>query len=207
MSTRAPHIYNEFLVFRNLDEYIESAISIEMLIREGIFNIGRRELRYLLESIVKYYKTDMTVQSGSLRDRIIYFKDHIPNSSIDIVFDIDVGALAELENDFKNEIKDTFIKSCAYVHPSESQIKERLNNYEKGNTIGFESITQLRKMNKILFRAYDMILLIIFHALGLSLAKDIFINVLEEKRDWNFHKGKYVSVLSTLFSNKAERKK
>lgn len=207
MSTRAPRIYNEFLVFRNLDEYIESAIGIEMLIKEGIINLGRRELRYLLESIVKYYKADMTVQEGSLRDKIIFLRNEIPNSSIDIVSDINIGGLAGLASNFKNEIKDTFIKSCAYVHPSESQIKERLSNYEKGNTIGFESITQIRKMNRLLFRVYDMILVIVFNDLGLGLAGDIFVGVLDENRDWKYHKGKYISVLSSFFDYKVERKK
>lgn len=56
-------------------------------------------------------------------------------------------------------------------------------------------------MNRVLFRAYDMILVMIFHSFGHSMSKDLFEQLFDENPKWKFHKGKYVKEFrKTLFN-------
>ena len=61
---------------------------------------------------------------------------------------------------------------------------------------GFESIKMLIDLNKLIFRAYDMILVMIFHSFGDSMSGDIFIQLLDDNDKWRFHKGKYTKEYS-----------
>ena len=38
----------------NVDDLLETVVAIPLLVEQGIFNTARRELRYLLESLVKF---------------------------------------------------------------------------------------------------------------------------------------------------------
>ena len=51
-----------------------------------------------------------------------------------------------------------------------------------------------------------MVLVLIFHGLGLGLAGDVFTVALDDIQTWKFHKGKYVSTLAKYFDYKVERK-
>lgn len=56
------------------------------------------------------------------------------------------------------------------------------------------------EINKLVFRAYDMILTMVFHSFGYSMSKDLFEQIFNDNPIWKFHKGKYVKEYSkTLF--------
>lgn len=64
----------------------------------------------------------------------------------------------------------------------------------------------LADMNKLIFRAYDMILVMLFHGFGDSMSGDLFIQLLDDNKKWKFHKSKYVkNILRTLIINMKER--
>lgn len=206
-STRADDIYKEFLTISVIDELIESSIAISYLSEQGIYNPLKRELRYLLELTVKSVGVDFNMMGKSLSERIDYFQNKVPSSSIDY---IDTYRLPfnDLENnEFKSDIKDLFYKSSSYVHPSKKQFTERLYNKQKGNYIGFDTAEMLSKFNKLLFRAYDIIITLLFHGFGESMTGDLFIQIFDKNKKWKYHKGKYVGKYSHLFDCKVERKK
>lgn len=205
-STRSREIYDNFLTINATDDIIQSVIAIQSLIEHGIHNTVKRELRYLIEMMTKYVIVDYARMGDTLNNKILFLKEEIPNSSIEIIdsyappFD-DIT----LNNTFKAEIKDFFYKACAYVHPSKTQIDEQIKNYSNGNTIGYESAKMLADINKLTFRAYDMILVMILHGFGESMSGDIFIQVLDDNLKWKFHKAKYVKEYSKKFDYKYER--
>jgi hypothetical protein len=55
--TRYPES-NRWLLHRFVDDLLESTIAIFVIARQGVFNVGRRELRYLLEAVVKHVFVD-----------------------------------------------------------------------------------------------------------------------------------------------------
>lgn len=195
-STRAGKLYDDFLCIRAIDDLLQSSIGIQMLIKNGIHNTVRRELRYMIEMITKYVVVDYAKMGDTFETKTDYLKNEIPNSSIDIVNDYSTPFSTSFNEDFQSEIKDFFFKACAYVHPSKKQIDEQINNYKKGNTIGFESAKMFSNINKIVFRAYDMILVMVFHSFGVTMSGDLFEQIFNENPKWKFHKGKYVKEFS-----------
>ncbi|WP_419678479.1 hypothetical protein ACN2EN_05635 [Aliarcobacter lanthieri] len=204
-STRVGKIYDDFLTIKAIDDILQSVIAILSLVENGIHNTIKRELRYLIEMMTKYVIVDYIKMGEKITIKTQYLKDSIPNSSIDIIDQYTPLLSVEKNDDFKTEVKDFFYKACAYVHPSKKQIDEQVKNYERGNTIGFESSKMLADMNKLIFRAYDMILVMLFHGFGDSMSGDLFIQLLDDNKKWKFHKSKYVKEYSKNFDYKHER--
>jgi hypothetical protein len=197
-STRAGNLYDDFLCIRAIDDLIQSSIGIHMLINNGIHNTVKRELRYLIEMITKYVIVDYAKMRDSFEIKTRYLKENIPNSSIEIVTEYSTPFSTPIKENFQNEIKDFFYKACAYVHPSKKQIDEQINNYRKGHSIGFESAKMLSNITKTVFRAYDMILVMVFHSFGISMSKDLFEQIFNDNEKWKFHKGKYIIEFSKV---------
>ncbi|UOE47415.1 hypothetical protein MTO98_23700 [Mucilaginibacter sp. SMC90] len=190
-STRAKEIYDEFLTIHVIDELIESAIGVMSLVESGIHNMPKRELRYLIELVTKYVIIDYALMGDSLDNKKQYLLDEIPKSSITVI-DRYATPFAARQTEFRNEVKDFFYKACAYVHPSKKQLDEQIRNRRNGHTMGYESTAMLSDINKLIFRAYDMILVMIFHGFGPSMSKDVFEQMLDNDKTWKYHKGKYI---------------
>ena len=149
----------------------------------------------------KYVVVDYVKMGESFESKTEYLRDHVPRSSIEIINEYSTPFSDDLKDRFQSEVKDFFYKSCAYVHPSKKQIDEQMSNYGRNNTIGFESAKMFTDINKVLFRAYDMILVMTFHSFGHSMSKDLFEQAFDENLSWKFHKGKYIKEFrKTLFS-------
>ena len=190
-STRAKSIYDNFLCIRAIDDILQSSIGILNMTQNGIHNTVRRELRYLIEMITKYVIVDYAKMGDSFEVKTEYLKTKIPNSSISVVDEYSTPFSSPIKENFRSEISDFFYKACAYVHPSKKQIDEQMLNYSRGHTIGFESAKMFTDINKIIFRAYDMILVMVFHSFGPSMSDDLFEQIFNDNSKWKFHKGKY----------------
>ena len=184
-----------------IDELIESTVGIVMLSEQGIYNPQKREIRYLIELVIKAVITDFNMMGKSLDEKLDYLYKVIPNSSIDIIDDFTLPFTKTLNTKYKAEVKDIFYKSCAYVHPSKKQFSERLKNSKLGNYIGFDTAKMLTVNNKMLFRTFDIILILIFHGFGYSMSRDILLDVFYEDSKWKFHNGRYLKEYKKLFIN------
>lgn len=200
-STRAKHIYDNFLCIHATDDMLQSAIAIQMLATNGIHNTIKRELRYLIEMITKYVLVDYAKMGQDLSIKLQYLQDEVPNASIDVIQDYATPFPEPMATQFRTEVKDFFYKSCAYVHPSKKQLDEQLNNYQRGNTIGFETAKMFTDLNRLIFRAYDMILAMCLHSFGPSMSKDLFEQLFDDDPKWKFHKGKYVKAYRNKLFN------
>jgi hypothetical protein len=67
-------------------------------------------------------------------------------------------------------------------------------------------VATLNRFNRLAFQVYDLVLVRLFQGLGLSMAGDIFTDILDHEPSWRFHKGKFVSRLSKCFDCKHERR-
>ncbi|WP_419777758.1 hypothetical protein [Malaciobacter marinus] len=155
--------------------------------------------------MTKYVIVDYVKMGKSFNIKTNYLKENIPNSSIEIIDQYTPPLSADKNEEFKAEVKDFFYKACSYVHPSKKQIDEQIKNYNKGNHIGYESAKMLADINKLIFRAYDIILMMIFHGYGHSMSGDLFVQLFGDNIKWKFHKGKYVKDYSKNFDYKHER--
>ncbi len=197
-STRASHIYDKLLTIQVSDDLIQSIIPLRDLVVNGVHNMARREIRYLLETVVKYLVVDQEQIGKALTDKMAYLGTAIPNSSIEVVDRMTTPFNPATDQEFKNEIKDLFYKACAYVHPSQRQIEEQIANYDKGNHLGFETTKMLGSITTLLFRTFDILLTLLFIGFGASMSKDLFEKLFNDEPKWKFHKGKYVKQYATL---------
>lgn len=205
-ATRFEKFVDNSLFFRSIDDINQSVITILTLIEQGMLTPARREMRYILESSVKNLYVDQKTPSSNFDDKIVFFHEQVPPSSISVVDDLDLPLSAENKALFIADIKGIYSTACAYVHPSKTQIDERVRLARVEAYIGFERPKDLEKINKELFRLYEATLVLVFSALGISFLGDIFINWLDDYQDWRFYKGKYMKAISTAFDYKAERK-
>lgn len=204
-STRAKALYDDFLIIRSIDDLIQSSLGIHSLVMNGTHNMAKREIRYLIEMSVKYNVVDQENTGKSIVEKSRYLESDIPRSSIDVVERMKTPFASDVDKEFKNEIADLFYKSCAYVHPSREQLDAQLESYRKGNYIGFESAEQLEKLVKVVFKAYDIILVNVFMGFGESMSGDLFEQVFDDMPDFRLKKGKYMKRYSALFDYKRSR--
>jgi hypothetical protein len=206
--TRYPEA-GKWLQQRFADDFLESAVSVAMLAKEGVFNSPRRELRYMLEAAVKYVYVDQQVPGeASTDDRLALLRDtkQVPRSSINPIDDTTIRMLNEPDA-FRHAVRSAFGVLSGYVHLSERQLKERLVRTERGEFSGFESAKTLEAFNRLVFQTYDLVLVLLFEGIGPSFTGDIFIQALDDEPDWKFHKGRFMSRVGKHFDYKLERQR
>ena len=208
-STRAGDESRNSLVIRSIADFGQSVAAASHLAREGLINPVKRELRYVIESMVKYLYVDEKIRKDAtipkLEERLDFLHANV-DSSIDVRHQLELPALhADDAKQFIDELYDAYRECCAYVHVSRRQIEDRLKLDAAGRSLGFENADDLRKIGRLMFRVYDIALTLFFHGYDLSMTGDVFINPLDEHPKWKFHKGKYVACVSAYFDYKHER--
>ncbi|MGB3384774.1 MAG: hypothetical protein WBA64_08845 [Marinomonas sp.] len=203
-SVRAHNFSKNALSIQSTDDLAQSILACSYLYDEGLITPIKRELRYIIESSIKYLYTDQQTQGQKLEEKIQFLESL--GSSIDVRKELKLPALHE--DDAKlliSELNDVYRECCAYVHVSPRQVSERLDQRDRGGALGYETTDELRKLNKLIFRVYDMALSLYFHGYDLSMTGDLFVGALDDMPKWSFHKGKYVSAVSAYFDYKHER--
>lgn len=207
LMSRRSSIYDEFLSFRFIDDTLQSVVAVWSLAKEGQLTVAKRELRYLLESVSKHVYADLKLMGQPLAKKINFLAEHIPSSSVSFAEDFRLYSYSDPENKaFMDEIKSRYSSLCRYVHRSPEQVQESLRLLAQGISPGFETAKQLELFVRELERVYDVLLVLLFNALGLGLSGDVFVQVLDDLRTWPYHKTRFTKLLSEEFDYKAERR-
>lgn len=189
--TRYPD-HDEWMLQRFTDDLLESAISVLLLAREGVLNVGRRELRYVLEAATKYVFIDQQVQGATpLAERVALLGDttRVPRSSVEPIHEVTFRLVEG--KPFRDAVTSAFGALSGYTHASKQQLDERLRRAARGEWTGFESAATLRTFNRLLFRTYDLVLVLIFEGIGPSFTTDLFEQGLTDQEKWRYHKGRF----------------
>lgn len=208
-STRAGKYSENSVVVRSTEDLVQSVLAAWNLVQDGLINPVKRELRYVLESSVKYLFVDQQSESGkpltTLDERLDFLEANV-DSTMDVREQLKLHLFhPDDAKQFIDELYDAYRECCAYVHVSRRQIEERLQLAEEGRSLGFETADELRKIGRLMFRVYDMALALYFHGYGASMTGDVFISGLDDWPGWKFHKGKYVRIVSAYYDYKHER--
>lgn len=204
--TRYSHA-NEWLIHKFVDDFLESAISVHSLAIQGVYNVGRREMRYLIEAAVKHVFVDQQLPGHTpLVDRLAFLGDasKVPRSSVSPVDQLQVRMIADAHK-LKSAVHSSFGALSGYTHLSKRQLDERLARAARGEFSGFENAKTLEAFNRLLFQTWDIVLALFFEGVGPSFTGDIFIRVLDDRPTWRFHKGSFVREISRHFDYKLER--
>jgi hypothetical protein len=205
-SSRTPYLCRKSLLFSDAEDILQSTTSYAAMVPEGVLNVTRRELRYILETVCTHYYVDSKQFDKSLEERVSFLHFLGRQPKIDLLTEIDFMAFSEQQRkDFGDDISQLYSLLCEFVHPSAQQLEERIRKREAGRFSGFEGVEDLRRLNRDIFRTLDIVLAVYLHALSLPLAGDIFIQLLDDDQNWKFHKGRWCSVISHYFDYKHER--
>lgn len=194
----------DLLMFRFAPSFVESVTSIQMLAHEGLQNAARRELRFVLEAAVKLSSLDFCENSADFESRLAglgesgkRFEDYVATLSY----------FEEFENpkDINDEMLSLYSELSTYIHASVPNFEATMNRSRKGEPAGQETVSTLNSFNKLCFRVLDIVLVRVFHGVGLSLAGETYVHCLDNEPKWRFHKGKFTQRLSRCFDYKAER--
>lgn len=183
-----------WLLQSSMDDFLESSIAIVSLGEQGVFNIGRRELRYMVESAVKCVFVDQQLPGdASLNDRIAFASDpaRVPRSSVDVVDQIAFRMVAA--DELRVAVRSAFGALSGYTHVSKRQLEERYRRVGRGEFIGFESAATLRAFIRLLVQTYDLVLALVFEGIGPSFTRDVFAQVLDDEPRWAFRKTRFVA--------------
>ena len=207
-SSRSPYLCRKSLLFTDAEDILQSSLSYAALIPEGILNVTRRELRYILETICTHYYVDSQQFDKPLEDRLSFLRSLGRQPKIELLADTKLQAFDSTQTaNFISDVSQLYSLLCEFVHPSAQQIEERLRRANAGRFSGFEGVEDLRRLNRDVFRTLDIVLAVYFHALSLPLAGDIFTQILDQDKNWKFHKGRWCAITSHHFDYKFERQK
>jgi hypothetical protein len=205
--TRYPHD-DRWLRHRSTDEFLESAVGILWLAHQGVFNVGRRELRYLLEAAVKYvYVDEQSPGEAQLAERLAMVEDtsRVPLSSVEPIDAITVRMQSDPKV-FRDAVKSTFGALSGYVHVSPKQLRERFRRVARGEVLGFEAPITVEAFARAMLQTYDLILAVVLEGVGPSFAGDLFAQVFDDESNWVFHRSRFVRVVSQSFDYKVKRR-
>ena len=204
--TRNPHA-REWMLWANADDFLESAVAIPVLVEQGIFNSARREMRYLLEALVKFVYVDQQLPNDApLQDRLTLLADNakVPRSSVDPIDWMTLRLVPQPE-EFRGAVKQAFKSLSGYVHPSRSQIDERLRRATRGEFSGFEGPTVVEAFNRLTSQTLDLAVVLICEGIGPAFTGDLYVHLFDDYPGWKFHRTRFAAQVSRYFDYKVER--
>lgn len=204
--TRYPHA-RQWMQQANVDDLVESVVAIPLLVDQGIFNSALREMRYILEALVKFVYVDQQLPGDSLlEERIAFLADNakVPRSSVEPI-DRMTLRLVPQPDEFRGAVKQAFKSLSAYVHPSRSQIDERLRRAARGEFSGFEGPKVVEAFNRLTSQTLDLAVVLICEGIGPAFTGDLYIQLIDDYPDWKFHRTRFAAQISQNFDHKLER--
>lgn len=204
---RAPDIFKNNLFLGQLDDLMQSLVSIEVLAEHGVRNTCLRETRYLLEAAIKCCYIEQKDPDYSLEGKLQVFKDVINDSNINYINEIRFPHFdKDTKASFVSDAKKYYGISSNYIHLSQVQIIERMDLVEDGKYIGFEGTEELKELNDRLRLCLSYVLVLLFACIPEWIIGDFLVEPTGQMNNWYFQKSKYISEIDKNFDYKAERK-
>ncbi len=138
MSTRWRGFERARLSLRVYDLFLESAISAQSLIREGMLNPARRETRFLLEAGIKAWWFDCVEPGRDVKTKVRFLDDLGTARFREVVETIEPRLLdPTTKGELLQLVTNLYARLSTHVHPSTGGIGVDLRRFEKGQYIGF----------------------------------------------------------------------
>lgn len=187
------------------DDIIQSIVSLEILAENGFVNTCRRELRYLIELSIKSCVIVNNRETVKFEDQVKEYEKLLNSSNINPINSLTFWYLKTHDDEFKTETKRLYGYLSKYSHSSSHQILERLDRAERGRTIGYEGINELRDLNNDIERVYSVVIILIFHSVAQYVVGDFMVEPNGETVKWYFNKSKFINIIDENFDYKHER--
>jgi hypothetical protein len=187
-------------------DYIESSISMIVLAMEGVHNVAKRELRFLVESSLKICLIQQKSYESSIQEKIARFDAELSSPSISIKRDLLLSLLPEnLRDAFSEEVGRVYGLTSNYVHLTSQQISERIAAVDAGRTAARENAADIEALNILLARGLACSLVLLFHSVPSWVAGDWLVEEDGSTNQWYFMGSRFLAGIDSHFDYKYER--
>lgn len=207
MATRHPPYFETHITLRMKQHFVQSVVASIYLVKDGMLDPARRELRFLLEASVKTLWLDRLHERTKVADKVIALNDLGARRFGEIVSDLEFGLLSQdAAKTYRQTATDLFSKLSTYSHVSAKNVERDLSNFDRGNTFGHETVVEIEKFARVAKRVLDLALASHFEAFDQGLVGDILVQVFDAEPRWTFHNTPLVGAINRHFDYKAERR-
>lgn len=205
-TARDPQYVEKHLLSFLAQEIIESAISVVALTSEGMLNVAKRELRYLIEASTKICFVQQKSYSSTVEDKLSKFNKEFASQRVSIKKNLDLELLPDsLRDQFVEEVGRLYGFASSYVHLSPQQILDSIERAEAGVTAGKERPADVDNFNCFAERSMAASLVLLFHSVPSSVAGDWFVEDDGSSIIWHFAGSKFIAGIDSYFDYKHER--
>ena len=206
-TSRDPGYSDTHLLSYTAQDYLQSAITLPMLIREGIHNVCRRELRFILEMSIKLCRIQQQDYKADIATKLISLKTTLDTTNISMQKQIHLTLLPEAQRAvFYEEVGRLYGQTSEYVHWTSAQIHERIAMVDQGRTSGDESAEDIRNLNSLIARGLAASFVFLFHSVPEYVAGDFLVESDGASLDWPFSRSRFMAHIDECFDYKHERK-
>jgi hypothetical protein len=203
---RDPRYLDTHMLSYAAQDYIQSAIALPMLVREGIHNVCRRELRFILEMSIKICRIQQQDCGADIATKLTTLGATFDTTNISIQKQLALTLLPESERPlFHQEVGRLYGETSEYVHWTSAQIIERIGLVDEGKTAGFESPADVEALTGLMARGLAASLVLIFHSVPAYVAGDFLVEPDGSSMNWPFSSSRFIAHMDEHFDYKHER--
>lgn len=205
-TARDPNYFDNHLLSYTSQDFLQPLVSIPLLVREGVHNACRRELRFILEMSVKLCRVQQEQPRSTVATKLESLKRILDTTNISIQNQITLGLLPEpIRADFTQSVGRFYGETSQYVHLTRAQVMERIALVQAGRTSGMESAEDIEALNLVVARGLALSLVFLFHAAPQYVVGDLLVQSEGSSLNWFFAGSKYIAAIDEGFDYKAER--
>ncbi|MAE06870.1 MAG: hypothetical protein CMH76_11110 [Nitrospinae bacterium] len=206
MATRSKKLADDTLFIRMTDYFIQSTIAINFLVNNGLLGPTKRELHFILETGIKFLVTDQALPGAGIEEKNQHLSA-LPDRFRETGEAVELPGFTDpIKLDFRTAVLNLYGSLSTIVHASQAQVASDLQKFQQGIHFGFETISQVNRINSVCLEVFDIAVVLALHSIGLGLAGDIFVTVLDDEPKWIFHNTRFTKELSRHFDYKVERR-
>jgi hypothetical protein len=204
---RDPKFLGNHLLSYLAEDILQSAIAVIALTAEGLLNVAKRELRFLIEASIKICFVQRESYGSSVEEKLEAFQKVLSSQRISIKENLRLDLLPDtLRAQFADEVGRLYGLTSAYVHLTPQQILERIAAADAGVTPGRERPADVDALNEIAERAMAVSLVLLFHSVPDWVAGDWFVDGDGSSTRWHFQGSRFIAAIDGHFDYKHERK-
>lgn len=205
-SARDPNFSSRHFLTYLFFDFLQSALAIQFLAYEGLINVAKRELRFLIEASVKLCFVHQENYNSSIEDKLTEFGKILDSHKISVKKNLDLSMLSEEGIiAFSTEVGKIYHDTSSYVHLTSRQINERIEAIQAEKVPGKEKPEDIDELNILLSRGLSCSLVLIMHSVPEYAAGDWLVEENGKSNPWYFSKSQFITQIDRHFDYKHER--
>jgi hypothetical protein len=205
-TARDVRYWDNHLLSYLVHEFLQSTLAIITLGTEGMLNVAKREVRFILEASIKLCLVQQNDYTSTIAEKMHRFDKELASQRISIKNNLKLKLLpGDLRDLFGDEVGRVYGLTSSYVHLTPSQIAERITAVDAGRIGGKESAPDFEALTALVERGLAISLVLLFHSVPEYVAGDWLVEPNGSTTSWLFTESRFIAGIDSYFDYKAER--